>query len=60
MKPRLGLPGVEGDGAWEQIDRGTWETRRDGRGMAQRAAGINNRLAVASGVGRAHSSEDAG
>jgi len=27
-----GLAGVRGDGAWRQIGRGTWETRRGGGG----------------------------
>src|ERR1019366_1915329 len=53
-----GPSGVVGDGARRQIGRGTWETRRGG--ASQRSAGINNRWTVSSGVGPAHSSEEAG
>jgi hypothetical protein len=32
-----GLAGLIGDGAWRQIGRGTWETRRGGGGDAANA-----------------------
>src|SRR5208337_123229 len=61
-KQRVGAPvgpsGVVEDGARGQIGRGTWETRRGG--VSQRPAEINNRRVVSSGVGPAHSSEEAG
>ena len=58
MRAPVGPSGVVGDGARGQIGRGTWETRRDG--VSQRPAGINNRRVVSSGIGPAHSSEEAG
>ena len=56
-----GLSGVVGDGAWGQISRGTWETRRSGRRKRANARGECITLGrLRSGVGPAHSSEEAG
>lgn len=53
-----GLSGVVGDGGHRQINRGTWEARRDG--PDQRRPGRHNRTPVPPGVGEAHSSVEAG
>jgi hypothetical protein len=56
----IGLSGVVGGGARGQISQGTWETRLSGGRATNGVREDITASGLGSGVGQAHSSEEAG